>query len=169
MDESKSPEPSDVPDARPAALDRLQVLVGAWEMEATFEAGFFGPDTAAVTARGGRTTFEWLDGEFFLIERSAAEDPSIPRAIMIIGLGEDAETFVQHYYDSRGVERVYEMTLEDGVWSLLRIFPGFSQRYRGVISEDGDRIDGAWEKSADGSAWEHDFSLSYLRVSTASS
>lgn len=169
MDESEGPEPSDVPAERPASLDRLRVLVGTWEMEASFEAGFFGPGSDAETARGGRTTFEWLDGEFFLIERSVAEDPSIPRAIMIIGLAADPETFVQHYYDSRGVERVYEMTLEDGVWSLLRIFPGFSQRYRGVISEDGDRIEGAWEKSADGSAWEHDFALNYLRISTASS
>jgi hypothetical protein len=164
MDEIESPEPSDVPAARPAALDRLRVLVGAWEMEATFQAGFFGPGSDAVTARGGRTTFEWLDGEFFLIERSATEDPSIPRAIMIIGLGEDPETFVQHYYDSRGVERVYEMTLDDGVWSLHRAFPGFWQRYRGVISENGDRIEGAWEKSPDGSVWEHDFALDYIRV-----
>jgi hypothetical protein len=29
----------------------------------------------------------------------------------------------QHYFDSRSVAHVYEMTLEDGVWTLFREGP----------------------------------------------
>jgi hypothetical protein len=46
---------------------------------------------------------------------------------------------------------------------MWRDAPGFCQRFRGVLGEDGRTIRGAWEKSADGSAWEHDFDLVYTR------
>jgi hypothetical protein len=72
--------PGDIPAERPAALSRLDALVGEWEMEALFEAGAFGPDSPPVTSRGGRTTFHWLEGEFFLIQRSTVE-ASWPSAI----------------------------------------------------------------------------------------
>jgi hypothetical protein len=38
--------PGDIPAERPASLDRLDVLIGQWEMEAMFE-----PDTSALAAR----------------------------------------------------------------------------------------------------------------------
>lgn len=157
-------EPGDIPTERPAALSRLDVLVGEWDVEASFEAGFFGPGSPAVTARGGRTTFNWLDGEFFLIQRTRAGDPAAPSGIMVIGTGDDPDTFQQHYYDSRGVARVYQMSLNGGMWKLWREAPGFWQRFTGVFSEDGKTIRGAWEKSVDGSAWEHDFDLTYVRA-----
>jgi hypothetical protein len=80
----------------------------------TYEAGFFGPGSPAVSGRGGHTTFQWFEGEFFLIQRATVGDPSVPRGIMIIGVGTESETFEQHYYDSRGVARVYQMSLNEG-------------------------------------------------------
>jgi hypothetical protein len=65
--------------------------------------------------------------------------------------GDDkGEGDLQHYFDSRGVARVYEMSLGDGTWNLERHTEGFSpldlpQRYAGTFSEDGARIEGAWE------------------------
>jgi hypothetical protein len=155
--------PADIAAERSAALKRLDALVGEWETEATFQAGFFGPGTPAVTGRG-RTTFRWLEGEFFLIQRATVEDPAAPSGIMIIGPGETPETLEQHYYDSRGVARVYRMSLNEGVWRIWREAPGFWQRYTGVFSADGTTIEGAWEKSADGSEWNHDFVLNYIKV-----
>jgi hypothetical protein len=35
--------PGDIPAGRPAALSRLDALLGEWEMEVSFEAGYFGP------------------------------------------------------------------------------------------------------------------------------
>ena len=159
--------PGDVPAERPLALDRLDALIGQWEMEATFGAGYFGPGTSARTGRGGRTTFEWLEGRFFLIQRFAVEHPAAPSGIAIIGAGADPDTFTQHYYDSRGVARVYQMSLDGSVWKLWREAPGFWQRYSGLISDDGNTITGAWEASADGQDWKHDFGLIYLKVRNA--
>ena len=72
--------PGDIPAERPASLGRLDALIGQWEMEATFEAGYFGPDSPAFTGRGGRTTFEWLEGRFFLTQRFINEHPQPPEA-----------------------------------------------------------------------------------------
>jgi hypothetical protein len=33
-----------------------------------------------------------------------------------------------------------------------------------VISSDGTTIKGAWEGSADGREWKHDFGLTYIRT-----
>jgi hypothetical protein len=152
-----------VPAGRPAELDRLGVLVGSWDVEARFAAGYFGAGSAAVIEGGGRTTFEWLDGRFFLIQRFTADNPAAPDGIAVIGAGDAAGTFTQHYYDSRGVARVYGMSLDGGIWRLWREAPGFWQRYAGVIAADGQVIDGAWELSADGREWRHDFGLRYRR------
>ena len=37
--------------------------------------------------------------------------------------------------------RVYEMGFADGVWKLLRIAPGFSQRFPGTFDETGDKAE----------------------------
>jgi len=159
--------PPDIPAARPASLGRLDALIGHWDMEATFEAGYFGPDSPAFTSHGGRTTFQWLEGRFFLTQRFINQHPAAPSGIAIIGAGAEPGTFTQHYYDSRGVARTYQMTLEDGTWKLCRQAPGFWQRYTGQISADGTTITGAWEGSADGQTWTHDFGLTYLETTPA--
>lgn len=157
--------PGDVPGERPTWLDRLDTLTGQWEMEATFKAGYFGPGSPAITSRGGQTTFEWVEGRYFLAQRFTTEHPAAPSGIAIIGTGTEPGTFTQHYYDSRGVARVYQMTLDGRALKLWREAPGFWQRYTGVISSDGNTITGAWEGSADGHEWKHDFSLTYIKVS----
>ena len=63
--------------------------------------------------------------------------------------------YLQHYFDSRGVARVYRMTLADNVWTLLRNEADFSpldfgQRHIGNISGDGQTITGRWEICHDG-------------------
>jgi hypothetical protein len=120
-----------------------------------------------MTEHGPRTTFEWLEGRFFLTQRFVTEHPAAPSGIAIIGMSADPEVFTQHYYDSRGVARDYQMTLDDRVWKLWREAPGFSQRYTGVISGAGDRITGAWEFSANGQDWKHDFDLTYVKAGSA--
>jgi hypothetical protein len=56
--------PGGIPAGRPAALSRLDALLGEWEMEVCFAAGYVGPGSPPVASRGGRTRFTWLDGEF---------------------------------------------------------------------------------------------------------
>lgn len=89
--------------------------------------------------------------QFFLTQRFVSEHPAAPSGIAIIGA--ESESFTQHYYDSRGIARVYQMSLDDRVWKVWREAPGFWQRYTGVISDDGSTIKGAWEGPADGREW----------------
>jgi hypothetical protein len=79
-------------------LTRLHVLAGERDIEVSSESGYSGPGTPPVTARGGRTTSEWLDGQFFLIQRFRVENPAAPSGISIIGLEEASENFPQHYH-----------------------------------------------------------------------
>jgi hypothetical protein len=156
-----SPSPGDVPSARPGGISRLDVLVGVWDVAASF------PLDPPVTLRG-RTTFEWLEGGFFLIQRWSVEHPDAPDGIAVIGAA-GADMFTQQYFDSRGVHRVYEMSLTDGgVWKLWREAPGFAQRFTGRLSGVGEgsgaTIEGVWEKSADGSLWARDFNMTYRKI-----
>jgi hypothetical protein len=142
----------------------LGVLIGRWRMEASFPGE--PPDA--------ETVVDWLDGRRFLVQRWRVEHPDAPDGIAVIGPTAADDTrpadpadppYLQHYFDSRGVARVYGMDLVDGVWTLERMAPGFCQRFRGDLSADGDTIDGAWEFSEDGVLWRHDFDLVYRRAS----
>ena len=74
-----------------------------------------------------------------MIERLAAGDPAAPSGIAIIGPGETAGIFCQHYDDSRGVARICQMSLNDGVWKLWREACGFWRRCTGVFAGGGGR------------------------------
>jgi hypothetical protein len=82
----------------------------------------------------------------------------------VIGRDESAETYSMLYFDSRGVSRIYEMSLEGGVWKTHREAPGFWQRFTATFNDDGTTINGCWEKSSDGSIWELDLNWSYTRI-----
>jgi hypothetical protein len=140
-------------------MDALDVLVGEWRMEVSFS-------TEGVAARA---VFERiLDGQF-LVQRAEVDHPDAPNSFAVISPDSGGDGYTQHYFDSRGVVRVYAMTLSDGVWTLLRDSPdfsplSFSQRFTGTFSDDGNTIDARWEQSDDGSNWELDFEMTYTRV-----
>ena len=119
---------------------------------------------------GAKASFAWLAGEQFLIERWEVPLPEAPDGIAIIGADRGREGgYLQHYFDSRGVARVYKMSVEEGVWRLWRDEPDFSpldfsQRFTGTFSADGTTIAGRWEICQDGTTWEHDFDLTYARA-----
>ena len=154
--------PGDIPGERPVLLDRLNVLVGQWEMEATFKGGFFGSGSPEITSRG-RTSFHWREGRFCLTQRFVNEHPAVPSGITIIGTSEERNTFAQHHYDSRGVARVYQMALEGREWKLWREAPGFSQRFTGSFADSGDTIAGRWQLCVDDVNWNDDLQIVYRR------
>lgn len=161
--------PADVPPERSAHLDRLDSFVGQWRIEAVIPGGSY---AGAEEGPQSWTTFEWLEGRFFLIQRWNVDLPEAPDGIAIIGLEPSSigdghaagPLFTQRYFDSRGVHRVYAMTLDSGVWRLWRSSPGFDQRFSGQFSGDGTTIEGTWETSSDGLTWERDIALRYHRV-----
>jgi hypothetical protein len=151
-------EPRPTPDA-------LEVLVGEWSMEARFKG-------MPPVDEGARVIFEWLPGKQFLVQRWSVPVPDAPDGIAIIGPDpSDEDRYLQHYFDSRGVARLYRMTLDNRVWTLWRDEADFSplefrQRYTGEISGDGQTVAGRWEICRDGTTWEHDFDLRYRKLSS---
>jgi hypothetical protein len=135
----------------------LEPLVGDWDVVMTF------PNDAFETMRG-TTSFSWLLGGQFLMQRAGADHPAAPELLAVIAPWE--EGFRQHYFDSRGVVRCYEMTFVDSVWSLWRDaeLPDFSQAFEARMSDDGTTMTGWWRRVENG-AWVHDFDLVYTRRS----
>jgi hypothetical protein len=138
-------------------LEPFGPLVGEWTIEATHPAY---PDTVVP----GRTTFEWLEGRQFLIQRSRTDHPDFPDSITVIGITEEREGPSMHYFDSRGVYRVYEGSLSEGVLRMWRDAPGFSQRFSGPLGDDGNTISGLWQLSRDGSTWDDDLEITFRRA-----
>jgi hypothetical protein len=139
------------------ARERLEAFVGEWTIEA-------GPPGGPPWPGGGRVSFEWLDGVPLLIERSHVDLPEAPDGVAVIGCDGMSDTYYQLYTDERDVQRVYEMSISDGVWKLWRDGEPFSQRFRGTFSEDGKTIVGRWEIAEDRKTWKTDFDLTYTKV-----
>ena len=141
-------------------------LVGGWTTEATH------PFLPGAAIRGS-SEIEWLEGERFLIYRSSYDHPDIPDAISIIG---DTDGLHMHYFDTRGVHRIYDVTVTDGGWEIAmdRDAPAgsfaspderFSQRMRFTF-EDADRtMTGKGRLSHDDVTWEDDLQITYRRGS----
>ena len=145
------------------ALDRLDVFVGEWDIEIT-SMSFLADKTTVVH---GRASFEWIEDGAFLLQHSEVPNTDFPRSISIIGPDDKAETYCMLYFDSRGISRIYQMSLHKGTWNLWRDFTGFSQRFIATFSNDSNMINARWEKSADGSNWELDFNETYIRVKSS--
>lgn len=133
-------------------IETLEPLIGEWE------AAVDHPNIDGIVK--GRMTVEPLERGGYLIQRSVMDDPVFPAAVSVIGPS------TMHYFDSRGVQRTYEIALVDGVLTIERGGAGndFAQRYTGRFSDDGAVIEGAWEIADDGATWRHDFALTYRRI-----
>ena len=90
--------------------------------------------------------------------------PEAPDCVVVIGCDGLSGTYYQLYTEERDVQRIYEMSLQDGVWKLWRDGEPFSQRFTGTFSEDGNTIAGRWEIAEDGKTWRTDFDLTYTRI-----
>jgi hypothetical protein len=155
--------------AQPPIVSELQHLgrrlVGSWATEATH------PQMPGVVITGS-STFEWLDGERFVIFRSHYEHPDFPDAVSIIG---DTEGLHMYYFDSRGVYRLFELTMIDDGWAIAmgrHSPPGsfassdapFAQRMTYKL-ERGDReMSGQGQLSHDDVHWDDDIEIKYLRT-----
>jgi hypothetical protein len=121
----------------------------------------------------GQATIERLGA--FIIFRAMAEHSEVPDSLSIIGGAPDGEPRPMHYFDARGVQRLYLTAIEGSTWKIWRApdedwngaqGPGFNQRFIGEISADGMTIEGRWERGIGdaGDAWEIDFPITYHRT-----
>lgn len=143
----------------------FEPLIGEWHGDG--ELPIEPPMRISVEARAERL------GEF-IVFRSVGEPEEVPDSISIIGGAPDGEAQPMHYFDARGVERLYMTAIQGSTWSIWRApggdwngphGPGFNQRFIGEISTDGRTIEGRWERGTGdaGDEWELDFSFTYVR------
>jgi hypothetical protein len=110
----------------------------------------------------------------FIVFRTEGTPAELPDSVAIIGGRPTGEPQPMHYFDSRGVKRMFVMALEGSAWRMWRApgedwngpdGPGFNQRFIGEISADGNTIEGRWERGLGdaGDDWEIDFPMTYVR------
>ena len=110
----------------------------------------------------------------FIVMRSTGEPAEMPDSISVIGGARAGEPQPMHYFDSRGVKRLFMTVLEGSTWRIWRApgedwhgpdGPGFNQRFIGEISADGTTITARWERGTGdaGDQWELDFPITYRR------
>ena len=98
-----------------------------------------------------------LDGAFVL-QHWTYYHPDFPDAMAL--LSDDR----YHYFDVRGITRVFELEVDNAGWSMIRLDEDFSQRstarFRGL-----DVMESTGEISRDnGVTWQPDFTMNYQRV-----
>jgi hypothetical protein len=130
-----------------SALDRL---LGSWE--------FTMHHSAMSEPVTGRQRYERVLDGAFVLQHWTYDHPDFPDAIAL--LSDDR----YHYFDVRGITRVFDFEIDDRGWSMVRLDEDFSQRqtarFRGL-----DVMDSTGEKSDDqGVTWQHDFTMTYQRV-----
>jgi hypothetical protein len=133
-------------------------LVGKWTTAATH------PAIPGVVVYG-TATVEWLEGERFLIFRSQVDHPDFPDSIAIIG---DTNGLHMHGFDSRGLHRLFDVTVTEVGWEATRrqpaSSPDFSQRIP-LSFADGDRtMTGTSQISHDDKTWDDDLAITYRRT-----
>jgi len=148
---------------------KLSRLIGTWDTEATH------PAFPGVVVRG-TVEVTWLEGERFLVHRGRTDHEAFPDSISILGLtgrdrvgkpGKDGEEprLAMNYFDSRGVSRVYEMSIDDTAWRWWRDTPGFSQRFTGTF-KGNDVIEGVFDLNQDDRTWKQDLVITYRKKAT---
>ena len=130
-----------------SALDRL---LGIWECTMHHSAM-----SEPVT---GRQRYERVLDGTFVLQHYTYDHPDLPGAMAL--LSDDR----YHYFDVRGIARVFELDVDEAGWSMIRLDDNFSQRstarFRGP-----DVVESIEEVSHDnGVTWQPDFTMAYQRV-----
>lgn len=116
-------------------LKSLGRLVGTWEISGDVQ---------------GTVAFEWMEGDFFLIQRvELGQYGQRIKGIEVIGherqFGtEPSEDIKSRFYSNTGdtLDYVYELEGDNlTIWAGERGSPAY---YRGTFSEDGNTLAGAW-------------------------
>lgn len=144
--------------AQSRLMERLEPFIGTWQ------------EAAAVPGvPPGRMVFERaLDGQI-VVQRSEIDDPTFPDSLCIITANATGDGYLQHYFDTRGVVRVYAMRFDNSEWTLIRDRPdytslSFAQRFQGTFSADSNVIHGSWWTAHDSGPWQQDFEVTYTRL-----
>ena len=124
----------------PDALRRLGRLIGTWQVT----------DPSGANAVEGQVSYEWLDGESFLLQRvDLLQNGQHARGIEVIGHtwlfgGERDADITSRYYDHAGHTLDYVYELDDDSLTIWGGEKGSAAYFRGTFDATGDRLTGSW-------------------------
>jgi hypothetical protein len=125
---------------------RLEALIGRWRTEgSTIGAPGGGAEIRATD------TYEWLPGRYGLLHRVDARvgEETVVGA-EIIGWDAERGTYVTQYFGSDG-PAAFEASLGEEEGRIVWAMQTATERFRGTFSDDGERIEGRWERRDEGS------------------
>ena len=129
--------------SKPTRPMALTPFIGAWHTTGATRATADEPSQQIEAV----DIYEWMDGGFFILHRIESKKPMAFTGLEIIG-SEDGGYFL-HHYDSNGTRIVSTGKMQGREWRI----DSKTERFAGTISEDGQTITGAWERSTDGENW----------------
>ncbi len=135
-----------------ALQDLARRFAGSWTTEATH------PLVPGEVIHG-TSQVEAMPGERFLVHRTQFDHPDFPDALAVLG------DTAMHYFDVRGVHRLFALTMSPDGWSIVRDRgdEAFAQRMAFVF-DGADVLRGTTQLCRDGSTWEEDLAIVYRRV-----
>lgn len=131
-------------------MSRLDRLLGDWE--------FTMDHSAMAEPITGQQRYEHVLEGAFVLHQWNYDHPDFPNAMAVLSNNR------YHYFDVRGITRIFDVEVDDDGWSMIRLDPDFSQRYRARFVSS-DVIETTGDASYDnGVTWQHDFTMTCNRV-----
>jgi Protein of unknown function (DUF1579) len=137
---------------RAAPQEQLQVFIGKWHAEGTsFAAGQTKQNPRGSPEKWlSDETFEWLPGQFFVLQRWDAVTGTNPfLGTAIIGWDDTNQHYMTRSYENHGFVRDYVTRVDGDVWT----FTGDSERARVEFTDRGNTQQIAWEWRQPGGDW----------------
>ena len=127
--QTQAPQPPATPHPLLRSLDRL---VGTWNVT--------GPGLQ------GQVTFEWMAGDFFLLQHIDLDhEGQANKGIEIIGYDAASQTLKSHFFGSTGEILEYTWDLNGDTLTIWYGDAGSPAKFTGTFSPDGNTNTGAWE------------------------
>lgn len=125
--------------------DRLRIFLGQWHAE-----GLSYAPRGAVEKWVSDEIYEWLPGQFFMLQRwDATAGTTDFKGLGIINFDPDTGNYVTRAYVNRGFIRDYVTRVEGNVWTLT----GDRERARIEFTDGGNTQRINWEWRPNGNVW----------------
>ncbi len=132
MSDSNNNLAGNIPNQPYPALKSLEPLLGTWEASGGFIEG--------------TVTFEWLEGNYFLIQKvDLKHDNKSIKGIEYIGFDEDSQTLRSHYLDNHGSNFTYTWEIDGKTihtWFGDKTSNNF---FEGTFADNGNSYSGQWQ------------------------
>lgn len=137
-EDTTQPQDQQVPKPDPA-LRALDVMVGVWDLK--------GQDFTTKAEISGQSTFEWLEGGFFLVHRFNLDYSGRTfKGVEYIGQDEKSGHLKTRVFSNQGPDPLeYTWEVDEDTFANWFGDVGSDNHYRGKFSKDRNTLIGQWE------------------------